>query len=194
MHSLIEIIIQNKNANLKTFNYLKTKFQIILDPSHTNTCIRTYLNLMLCQTTCVVLQKIPKCNLWPLMPVTQNMTFWNSNAQWCCLKVGEEKKKSPIIIMSISYLLRNHILKMNTRHKYERVLKACRQCSEIPCCQISPDQEAEAALLMLLKRILKWQRGVQAMTLILRADCQIISSSAWCLQLLHNDSQDEESS
>lgn len=75
--------------------------------------------------------------------------------------------------------------KINTRYAVKHVLKACRRWSEIPCCHISPDQEAEAALLMLLKRIFKWQRGVQAMTLILGADCQVISSSVWCVQLLH---------
>lgn len=81
---------------------------------------------------------------------------------------------------------------MNTIDKQMHTLKAQWPSSEILCCQISPDQEAEAALVMLLKRILKWLCGVQAMTLIPGADWQIICSSVEWAQIVCIDLQDEK--
>lgn len=115
-HILKEIIVEKNEKK-------KTDLIIVNSIHHTSACICTTWTL-LCQIICVLLLKIPKYNLWSLIPMTQNMTFWNSNTKRCCFKVGGKKKKSLIIIVSISYLLRNHILKMNTRQQIQARAKS----------------------------------------------------------------------
>lgn len=86
--------------------------------------------------------------------------------KWSCWQ------NTPTNIMQFEPMInlkKTNDLEINTIDKQMHVLKAQWPSSEIPCCQISPDQEAKAALLMLLKRILKWLCGVQAMTPIPRS-------------------------